>query len=259
MRSGITVLSIAGAFLYSSLAISGESGIRSMLSTYRPVISLTGGYANMDATGKAYFLGDDETVFAYDSKANSRNGGVIGGFLGMEHSLPWYGLLAQLGLEYNYFTPLQIHGEHTVGMELDYSTLYHYHYQFQSQQLLASLKILATNDKALHPYVQVGLGTAWSRVGRFSATTDDVGSINLTPSFNEHTRSEFSYNLGAGLDFDMSQNVRIGFGYRFSGLGNASLTGGRISMGDFSTSVPFAVGVHHAGEHQLIAQLSYVK
>lgn len=259
MRSGFSVLSIAGALLYSSFAISGESGIQSMLSTYRPVISLTGGYANMDATGKAYFLGEDESVFAYDSKANSRNGGVVGGFLGVEHSLPWYGLLAQAGLEYNYFTPIQIHGEHTVGMEPDYSTFYRYHYRVQSQQFLASVKILATNDKALHPYVQVGLGAAWNRVGNFSAITDETGSINLTPTFNDHTRAEFSYNLGAGLDFDMSKNVRIGFGYRFTGLGNASLTGGQISMGDFTTSVPFAVGIHNAGEHQLIAQISYVK
>jgi opacity protein-like surface antigen len=259
MRSGFSVLSIAGALLYSSFAISGESGIQSMLPTYRPVISLTGGYANMDATGKAFFLGDDESLFAYDSRANSRNGGVVGGFLGMEHSLPWYGLLAQAGLEYNYFTPIQIRGEHTVGMEPDYSTLYQYHYQFQSQQFLASFKILATNDKSLHPYVQVGLGAAWNRVGRFSATTTETGNINLTPSFNDHTRAEFSYNLGAGLDFDVSQNVRIGFGYRFSGLGNASLTGGQISIGDSMTPVSFAVGMHNVSKNQLIAHISYVK
>ncbi len=259
MRSGFSALSIAGALLYSSFAVSGESGIRSMLPTYRPVISFTGGYANMDATGKAYFLGDDESLFSYDSKTNSRNGGVVGGFLGVERSLPWYDLLAQVGVEYNYFTPIQIHGEHTVGMDPDYSTLYHYRYQFQSQQVLASFKLLATNDKFLHPYLQVGLGAAWNKVGHFSATTAETGSINLTPSFNDHTKAEFSYNLGAGLDFDMSQNIRLGFGYRFSGLGNASLTGGQISMGDFTTSVPFAVGIHHAGAHQVIASISYVK
>ncbi|WP_058534844.1 outer membrane protein [Legionella saoudiensis] len=258
MRLGISVLGIAGACFYSSFAFAGESGIKSIAPSYRSVVSLIGGYASVNADSRVSYLGDDDNVYTYRSSKDGHNDGFIGGFIGLEHPLPWYNVLLQAGIEYSYFGPVTVHGVNTAGIEPETSTLYHYQYRFQTQQVLASAKFLMTTYERYHPYASVGLGAAFNDLGRFRAVTAEIDNINSTPYFRDNNKSQFSYSLGAGVDVDINQNIRMGLGYRFSGFGKAAFKGGHIVAGDYTASVPFTYGIRNLYANQLVAQISYI-
>ncbi|MFJ1267301.1 outer membrane protein [Legionella lytica] len=258
MRLGISVLGIAGVCFYSSFALAGESGIQSMTPSYRSVVSFMEGYASINAGSHDSYLSDDDNIYTYRSSKDGHNDGFIGGFIGLEHPLPWYNVLVQAGVEYSYFGPLTVHGFNTVGVEPETSTLYSYQYRFQTQQVLASAKFLMTTHERYHPYASVGLGAAFNDVGRFRAATAETGNLNSTASFRDNNQSQFSYSLGAGVDVDVNQNVRVGLGYRFSGFGDASFKGGHIVAGDYIAPVPFTYGIRTLYANQLVAQISYI-
>ncbi|WP_133137273.1 outer membrane protein [Legionella rowbothamii] len=258
MRLGISVLGVAGACFYSSFALAGESGIKSMTPSYRSVVSLIGGYASVNAGSSVSYLGDDDSVYTYRSSKDVHSDGFIGGFIGLEHSLPWYNVLLQAGVEYSYFGPVTGHGFNTAGIEPETSTLYRYQYRFQTQQVLASAKFLVTTHERYHPYASLGLGAAFNDLGRFRTATVVTGDLNSTPYFSNNNNSQFSYSLGAGVDVDVNQNVRVGLGYRFSGFGKGEFKGGHIIAGDYTAPVPFTYGIRNLYANQLVAQISYI-
>ncbi len=258
MRLGLVAFSLASTCLCSSISFAGESGIKSFAPAYRPVITAFGGYASINAGSSGTFIGTDDNVFIYRASSDGNNDGFGGGFLGIEHALPWYNLFGQLGVEYSYFGAVNVNGVHTVGIEPGTSTLYTYGYNYQTQQVLASAKLLATAYQIYHPYVSAGIGAAFNKMSHYRALAAEVGSLNLTPGFSGHTESDFSYSVGAGIDVDVNQNFRVGLGYRFSGFGDASLTHGAIMINNYAYPVPFTLRANDAYANQLIAHISYV-
>lgn len=251
---------ISLGLLCSTMAIAGESGIKSIANQagYRPLVTLQGGFAGV-RTGQALsFLGDDSITFSYFPQKKNNDVGFIGGFAGLEHTLPYYNLFAQLGLEYNYFSPYEVTGLHTAGIEPSTSTLYRYNYHQQTQQLLATAKLLARSKGRIHPYLSAGLGAAFNNLTRYTAQTAETGNINLRPLFQNKRSSNFSYNLGLGADADLNQNWRIGLGYRFSDFGKASLGQGHLGLNNFVTPVAFTLQSSHTYANQLIGHLSYL-
>lgn len=263
MRLGISVLGLAGACLYSSCALAGESGISSIsgincaTTSNRSVISFFGGYANIDAGGRASYLGRDGTTYSYRSSKNGQSDGFIGGFLGIEHPISWYNLLVQAGMEYSYFSPMGVQGLNTAAMASGASTVHRYRYSFLAHQLLASAKFLTTTHERFHPYASVGIGAAVNSMGRFRATAVEADGLNTSPFFLDNNVTHFSYSVGLGVDVDVNQYARFGLGYRFSGLGDAALKGGRMIANNQLVSVPFSLGIHHIHANQLIAQITF--
>ncbi|MDR3501263.1 MAG: hypothetical protein P4L79_01610 [Legionella sp.] len=261
MRLGVSVLGIAGACLYSSCALAGESGISSIncaTTSYRSVISFFGGYANIDAGGRASYSGRDGTVYSYRSSNNGQSDGFMGGFIGIEHPIAWYNLLVQAGMEYSYFGPVGVQGLNTIGMTSEASTLHRYTYNFRAHQFLASAKFLTTTHVRFHPYASVGIGAAVNNMGHFRATPVQADAMNSSPFFLESNSTQFSYSVGLGVDVDVNQYARFGLGYRFSGFGNAALKSGRMIAKNQLVSVPFDLGINNAHANQLVAQITFV-
>lgn len=261
MRLGVSVLGIAGACLYSSCALAGESGISTIncaTTSYRSVISFFGGYANVNAGGRTSYLGNDGTVYSYRSSKDGQNDGFLGGFIGIEHPISWYNLLVQAGLEYNYFGPVGVQGLNTVSTASGVSTLHRYNYNFLAHQFLVSAKFLTTTHGRYHPYALAGIGAAVTNMEHFRVTAVQTGGVNTTPFFSEHNATRFSYSVGLGVDADVNQYTRLGLGYRFSGLGDAALRRGQMLVNNQFTSVPFALGVYNTHANQLVAQITFV-
>jgi opacity protein-like surface antigen len=227
-----------------------------------PVVSLQGGYASINAgMSTQSFVGTDDEIFTYTPLGNTENTGFIGVFLGTEHALPWVpspGLLMQVGVTYNYFANVYVHGTNTVGIQSETNTLYNTTYNYRPQQLLGTLKLLTTTYECLHPYGQVDLGGAFNYAGQYNASTEQEGSLNITPDFNNHNQTQFSYNLGLGLDVDVHQHVRVGFGYQYSNFGGVSLGNGVVEFNDYQANVPFTLSSSNAYANQFIMRISYV-
>ncbi|EHL32756.1 outer membrane protein [Legionella drancourtii] len=260
MRLGIFVLGIIEACLHSSCTLAGESGISDIncaTTNNRSVISFFGGYTYIDAGGRASYFGRDGIVYSYRSSKDGRSDGFIGGFLGIEHPISWYNLLVQAGMEYSYFGPVGVQGFNTAAMASGASTLHRYHYSFLAHQFLASAKFLTTTHERFHPYASVGIGAAVNHMGNFRATAVEAGGMNTSPFFLDNNVTQFSYSVGLGVDVDVNQYARFGLGYRFSGLGDAALKGGRMIANNQLVSVPFSLGIHNIHANQLVAQITF--
>lgn len=256
---------LSGCLLSSFIASAGELGSAvTLTSDYQPVISLIGGVASVNMSHSQAFIGTDDDRFVYNSNHSNKTTGLIGAFLGVEHQLPYPYLFMQAGLEYSYFANVNAGGSNSVGIEPLTSTLYHYNYHIQTQQILALAKLFTTTElpktahHPIYPYVAVGLGAAFNHAGQYNATAQEAGSLNITPTFNSNTNTAFSYSLGLGVDTNVDQHIRIGVGYRFSSFGNASLGNGNIVFNNHTFPVPFTLNVTNPYANQFVAQISYL-
>ena len=257
-----SLFAMVNTLLLNSIATAGDMGPISLSQGLHPVVALQGGYASINAGGSTQrFTGTDSDVFTYNNSGSGKNTGFIGVFFGGEHALPLIsrpGFFMQTGVEYNYFGKVGVNGINTVGVEPQTSTTYHYNYNFQTQQVLGTLRLFATTYERLHPYGEVGLGAAFNHAGQYNATTTETGSINLTPGFNNQSNTQFSYSLGLGVDTQVNTKIRVGLGYRYSNFVSSSLGNGTVIFNNYQSLVPFALGSSNTYANQLIARISYV-
>lgn len=248
------------AFLLSS-----EASARTLefLENTHPLFTFFGGSAliNTDAHTQTY-VGTDDNQFIYHNKNNTESAGLVGAFLGIELPLIQQKLFIQTGIEYEYISNTTISGSNTVGIEPETATAYNYQWQLETQQLLAVAKLFTSFQplkfNPIYPYISVGLGSAFNKSSHFKSVTEETGSINIAPSFRNHTQTSFTYSLGLGVDIPLNNNIRIGLGYRFSDLGPASLNDGVVVFNQYRAPIPFTLETTNNYTNQFIGQISYV-
>ena len=204
------------------------------------------------------YFGADDSVFSYSGTKSNSSPFLIGLGMGAEKQLSNSNFRARAGLEYITIWPTQINGLHSVGDEPQTYTLYNTHYQMQTQQTLLTARVSKALQQDYHLYLMAGLGLSFNRLSQYRTSTVDSGSFNLTPSFANHTQSSFSYSLGAGIEREIEEHIRLGLGYRFSDLGKASFGLGQVMMNTYAAPVPFTLVSSHAYSNQLLVQLSYI-
>lgn len=124
-----------------------------------------------------------------------------------------------LGLNYSYFFTGKAEG--TIE---DYSeeedANYTYKYNLTHQTLYLQGKIDLVRWQRWMPYISSGLGGSWNRISNFNEQVlTDVDSTHENPQFPSKTTTNFSYSLGAGIDYIFAQNLWGSLGYRFDRIG----------------------------------------
>ncbi len=225
-------------------------------------MAFQGGYACLDASKRqARFLGSDDNLFIYMPSASSCDAGFYGAFLGGEHFLrdiSNYPIWLQAGFEYDGFGQVDIGGTNIVGVDATSSTVYNYRYAIETQQILASMRLFTTTYSRLHPYGEAGIGIALNRASAYQATTREIGNVNVTPHFSNHSTTRLSYILGVGLDAQLTPHLRCGLGYRYSYFGTASLGMGAVATDTASIPVTFNVSTNNLYANQILARATYM-
>jgi opacity protein-like surface antigen len=199
--------------------------------------------------------GKTQTVAAYAGNNNYVDSGstltslLVGGFVGLDIPLsPRFNY--QVGLAYNYVSPYTLKGQIQQFSESQF-TGFDYQYQVQSQQLFLESKLLLNATRHVHPYVSLGLGSAFNKSYDFSWTPLDSRAAGDPGTFADHSSTQFAYNLGLGVDFDVAKNVRVGAGYRFANFGKAYLG----SAPDFISNKGLSTSLVN---HQLLVTATYL-
>ena len=83
------------------------------------------------------------------------------------------------------------------------------------------------------PYVNGGIGITWNQV---KPKNNFILQVNNTPllaySTEGQNNRDFSYHLGAGLDFIITNNFWLSLGYQYSYYGDTSVKSNLISFND---------------------------
>ncbi|MCX7118221.1 MAG: outer membrane beta-barrel protein [Legionellales bacterium] len=259
MASKYWILGIlGGAFGYTTVFAGDMGPIATDRTSFRPVIAILGGASWFRVSTSQSFLNENEDSFTYNNKGDPRADGFMGGFLGVEHDLWRSGVFADVGVEYDYYSPVTQKGLNAAGVQPNTDTLYQYQYRYQTQQVLAVGKLFGTVYDRFHPYISGGVGAAFNQLNSYQAFTEETGNRNLTPTFLNHHQTVFSYQLGIGVDTHLNQHLRLGLGYRFSWFDRVSLGSGTVTFANYSAPVPFTPSAQNITANQFVAQLSYV-
>lgn len=157
--------------------------------------------------------------------------GLEGGYQLTSFRLP--GL--SLGVRYSHYFNPTIDGQ-VIQYSLPAFTNYNYQFHLESDVLLATAKMNFLNEKTLTPFIRGGLGVSWNNASQYSEVALPNVTPRISPSFGNHTQSDFAYQLGAGLDWRVKPQWLISLGYEYSHLGNFSLGNGSLNWSNESLS-----------------------
>lgn len=204
--------------------LSATSAFFTSAHAWHPVLSIGGGISTSSTVGNSnnFPIQNPATDEFYDYSANqsAQTSGLLDSFLGIEWNVRpnW---IMQVGVDYNQTSPFSARGTFLQGADAESADSYEYHYGVLTRQLLLEGKLLYTLKDRYHPYLLAGLGTAFNKAYDFY--TNVPPTLTFTRMYANNATTSFSYALGVGIDTDISPQLRLGVGYRFTDLGQVKL------------------------------------
>jgi opacity protein-like surface antigen len=220
----LACLTVLSCFI-SSQAISGDMGavgISEQTPAYRALITLTAG-PDFVQKGQAQTLTLLPPYQNHYTTTNSTQSVFDGGvFVGIEKTLnERFGL--QLGVSGYWDSNITPSGDVWQFALPEFDNL-SYNYRIEHARVMASSKLLTSLKQypAIHPYLSGELGVAFNKASNYQETPLIENLPPMAPFANQ-TQNSFSYGVGLGVDYSVTQHVRLGVGYQFADLGKASL------------------------------------
>jgi len=192
-----------------------------------------------------------DEFYEYSRHHKTQTKAIYGGFIGAE----WRGLSnwdIQLDVKYSQSSHFSVNGTLTQGIDVLSQDSYNYKYKIDVRQLLFDAKFSYVNCSRFKPFAIVGLGASFNRAYSFTTTVPPL--LTFTRDYKNKTTTGFTYAVGAGLDFEMTECLYLGVSYRFTDFGKASL--GSASIDDIPVSGTLSQSSFYA--NQVIAQLTFL-
>jgi opacity protein-like surface antigen len=200
------------------------------LPDFLPVISVGLGAAFSTHTNRSqsYPIINTNTDLFYNYNASEtwKTAEMFEGFIGLETPASFHQHW-QLGLGINQEGNFHPKGILTQGANVGPQNMYNYTYNIVSRQVLLEGKLFLAERKMLHPYVLLGMGGAFNTASDFQTSVPDY--LAFTREYDDKTTSNFSYQVGLGIDVEVIPNLRLGLGYRFADMGIVQLGQARIN------------------------------
>lgn len=126
---------------------------------------------------------------------------------------PWFPSV-NMGLQHRYTSPVNVFG---VSLVLSVDPVpSRYSYRLQQESWLLMTKADIYKWQRFMPYIALGLGASFNRISQLFVNSSSFanqlgGSTNLT--------SDFSYNVGAGIDYQVKDDFWLTLGYFYDNFG----------------------------------------
>lgn len=125
-----------------------------------------------------------------------------------------------VGANYSYLFPATIKGT-IFQYSLPQFENYTYHYQIQSQTLLAMAKLDLVSWQRFMPFLLVGAGVSLNTAKNYTEQAVPGVTPRVSPGFSDSTNAYFSYALGAGVDYILKRNLWMSLKYQYGNEGYA--------------------------------------
>lgn len=152
---------------------------------------------------------------------------VSGGYQWLKETV-WFPAYS-LGARYVYTRPASTHGT-VFQFNLPQFDNYRYQYKIQRQNLLGVGKINLYRYHQVMPYLTAGLGLSGNRLTRFVEYPRQGIEPRTMPGFQNKTLHQFSYILGAGVDYVITHRLWTGVEYNFGNYGHAKTGQGMVGF-----------------------------
>lgn len=235
-----------------SCTLDAHANLWQISEQYTPVLTVSGGLATANIGHSQTLTRDnDYTSYRYVAQNSSSQRMIFGVYAGAERALNTQ-LLVQMGVGYYESGAFSSERNRLIqGVDATSSDQFSWHYKVRNQSLLTEAKLLGTLKKQIHPYLLLGLGASFNQA--YDYTVKQPAFLTFTPQFRAHTETNFTYNLGLGIDTDISKNCRLGVGYRFANLGQANLGEGVLD----NKRIPQTLRQHTLYMQSLLVQLTW--
>lgn len=135
------------------------------------------------------------------------------GYRWAQDSNPWFPSV-NMGLQHRYTSPINVFGVSQTP-SVDPAPM-SYNYRLQQESWLLMTKADIYKWQRFMPYVALGLGASFNRISQLFVNSSSFanqlgGSTNLT--------GDFSYNVGAGIDYQVQDDFWLTLGYFYDNFG----------------------------------------
>jgi len=145
----------------------------------------------------------------------------------------------ELALRYQYLFPQNISG-HVTQFSLPLYENYSYRWTASANVLSAYTKLDLFQYNQVMFYFDAGLGVAFFRAQNYQETAFSGVTARVSPGFSDRVSSQFSYNIGAGIDFPIYPQLIFSVGYDYqsfgsvtSGPGTNAWSGTQLNLGRY--------------------------
>ncbi len=124
-----------------------------------------------------------------------------------------------LGVSYSYVYPSTIGGR-IRQFSLPTFENYNFQYQVQRQTILAIFKADIQRWSDTMPFITAGAGLSINKASNYQEQALTGVTPRVSPGFGSQTNTQFSYTVGAGLDYIVKKNVTVSLEYNYGYFGH---------------------------------------
>lgn len=213
-------LSITAAGVLGSTAFAGTMGSVMPSKDWTWVGSIAAGpvWARGGETQTFFLAPEIEKTYASRKSTNALASGEL--FIGLQKSLAsqWLG---QLGLAAATTGNAKLQGVIWDDADPEFDN-YSYQYKVRNTRIAAKGKLLLDKGYWLMPWVSASLGVGFNRAHDFT-NTPLIFEALPNSNFTNHTKTAFTYTVGAGVQKALNTHWQVGAGYEFADWGKGEL------------------------------------
>jgi opacity protein-like surface antigen len=168
---------------------------------------------------QTFFLEPEwERTYTADKSSKSLAKGEL--FVGLQKSISQQ-IKGQLGLAVAATTKANLSGSIWDDADPLFDNFF-YSYKLQHSHVAVKGKLLADMNYWLIPWISGSVGVGFNDAHSFKNRPKIFEAI-ATPNFSSHTKTSFTYAVGAGVQKALSANWQVGAGYEFADWGKSLL------------------------------------
>lgn len=157
-------------------------------------------------------------TYSADKSSNTLFDGEL--FLGVQKSLK-QNVQGQLGLALRFTSDASLGGQIWDDADPQFNN-FTYNYKIQHTHIAVKSKLLADKGYWLIPWLSASIGVGFNNAHGFQNTPTIFEAV-ATPNFVSHSKTTFTYTLGAGIQKVLNEHWQVGAGYEFADWGQSSL------------------------------------
>ena len=243
------VLSLVTASVLASQVSAGTMGTVAPPKDWTCVGSVSAGpvWVRGGETQTFYLAPEIEKTYAARISTNALASGEL--FVGLQKLLSsqWLG---QLGLAVATTGNAKLQGIIWDDADPQFDN-YSYQYKVRNTRVAVKGKLLLDKGYSFMPWVSASLGVGFNRAHDFT-NTPLIFEALPNANFTDHTKTAFTYTLGAGVQKSISEHWQVGIGYEFADWGKSEL--GRA----FGQAMNSGLALNHLYTNGVLFNLTYI-